>query len=139
VLSALAAWLVARRVGGRVRVAAWKARWPRPLPPTPLLSLAVALASVAAGRQRVWSTAGGSFISDGFAGGSGSAHGRRRHGGRWNTAAASVHVFGGGGAAHDRCWLVERFVEAAAVGFRWQPPYPHPPFSLLPGDSKLRQ
>jgi hypothetical protein len=42
VLSALAArqlsmaWLVARRVGGRVRVAAWKARWPQPLPPNPL-------------------------------------------------------------------------------------------------------
>jgi hypothetical protein len=79
-----------------------------PLPPCSSSSVAaVTLASVAAG---------GSFVSDGSAGGSGSAHGQRKHGGPWNTAAAVVHVFGGGGAAHGRCWLVERFVEAVACG-----------------------
>jgi hypothetical protein len=74
-------------------------------------------------RQHVWSAVGSSFVSGGLAGGSGSTHGRRRHDGRWNTAAAVMHVFGGGGATHGRCWLVDHFVETIAVALvPWQPP-----------------
>jgi hypothetical protein len=107
---------VARWVGGRVRVAAWKARWPQPLPPTLLLLFGDGLGVRGGGQQRVWSVVGDSFVSNGSVGDSGSAHGRRRHGGRWNTVAAAVHLFGGGGTTHGRCWLVERFVEATACG-----------------------
>jgi hypothetical protein len=88
-------------------------------PPYPLLLFGGGLGVRGGGRQHVWSAAGDSFVSDGSASGSESTHGRRRHGGRWNTAAAAVHVFGGGGAAHGRCWLVECFVKAAVVGFGW--------------------
>jgi hypothetical protein len=78
-------------------------------PPYPLLLFGGGLGVCGGGRQGVWSAAGGS----------GSLHGRRQHGGRWNTVAAAVHVFGGGGATHGRCWLVERFMEAAACGRVW--------------------
>jgi hypothetical protein len=76
VLSALAAWLVPRWVGGRVRVAAWKARWPQPLPPTLLLLFGDGLGVRGGGQQRVWSAVGDSFVSNGSVGDSGSAHGR---------------------------------------------------------------